>query len=245
MLSVGIANAAPVVNGNVITWTDEGWHQVQDQMTFESLCEDRVRCTVPEGVYIVINHTTGERFKNVAVVDRSGGGVPAPVASTGQTTSYAFGDDGDYQSGVTVAERYRSNGDGTFTDTLTGLVWLAVRNCFEQADWAGALTRANEFAADSGVCPDLDDGSVAGDWRLPNLRELYSLVDITADTALLSPAIPFTGELGILLLGDYWTSSSFRPVPETTGWTIEANFGRQVVTPKTELGLVWPVRDSD
>ena len=52
-------------------------------------------------------------------------GAPAPVAKTGQTTSFASGDDGDLQEGVaSPSPRFTNNGDGTVTDNLTGLIWL-------------------------------------------------------------------------------------------------------------------------
>ncbi len=57
------------------------------------------------------------------------------------------------------------------TDNFTGLVWLKRANCFgEELD---ALTSAEVLAR--GQC-GLNDGSKAGDWRLPNVNELESLV---------------------------------------------------------------------
>ncbi len=56
----------------------------------------------------------------------SGGGV----LKTGQTTTFATGDDGDYQAGVPVPNpRFTDNGDGTVTDNLTGLTWLKNASC--------------------------------------------------------------------------------------------------------------------
>lgn len=160
--------------------------------------------------------------------------------------SYAFGDDGDYQSGASVAgERYLDNADGTFTDALTGLVWLGIRDCIVKRDWLGSLEYANTFASNSDACAALNDDSVAGDWRLPNVKELFSLVDITADTALFPPQISTSGDFNFVPFDEYWTSSSFQPVPETTGWAIEPNFGRPTVFGKENEGLVWPVRSGN
>ena len=44
------------------------------------------------------------------------------VVVTGQTTVYNAGDDGTYQSGL--AFDYTANGDGTVTDSNTGLMWI-------------------------------------------------------------------------------------------------------------------------
>jgi len=43
---------------------------------------------------------------------------------TGQTTSYATGDDGDLQAGNPRATRFVDNGNGTVTDRATGLQWV-------------------------------------------------------------------------------------------------------------------------
>ena len=53
----------------------------------------------------------------------------APLSKTGQTTSYATGDDGDLQVGIELPEpRFYDNQDGTITDALTGLIWLKDAN---------------------------------------------------------------------------------------------------------------------
>ncbi len=53
------------------------------------------------------------------------------LASTGQVTSYAAGDDGGFQAGEPwPSPRFIDNGDGTVTDQLTGLMWLQNANIF-------------------------------------------------------------------------------------------------------------------
>lgn len=56
-----------VVEGNTIRWPDNGYHQVQHASTYESLFEDVQFCEVPDGTYIVINHSSGKRFEGVKV----------------------------------------------------------------------------------------------------------------------------------------------------------------------------------
>lgn len=121
-------------------------------------------------------------------VDDNGDGTEctgAPVAKTGQTTCYdendiimddctGTGQDGEKQAGVDWPNpRFTDNGDGTITDNLTGLIWLKNANSFVQLKWSDALNACNSLYADGF---ELDDGSVAGDWRLPNVRELSSLI---------------------------------------------------------------------
>jgi hypothetical protein len=56
--------------------------------------------------------------------------APAPVPQTGQTASYAAGDDGDIQAGVPwPVPRFTDNGNGTVRDNLTGLIWLKNASC--------------------------------------------------------------------------------------------------------------------
>jgi hypothetical protein len=102
--------------------------------------------------------------------------VPPAVAEnafveiTGQTTSYADGDDGDIQAGVQFpAMRFRDNGNGTVTDRLTNLIWLKNANCFPISElgitWQQALEAANTLH-DTGTPSTTDDcglsdGSVA------------------------------------------------------------------------------------
>ena len=101
-----------------------------------------------------------------------GGGIP----KTGQTISYATGDDGDLQKGFAWPyPRFTDNGDGTVTDELTSQIWLKDAGCLGPRKWIEALSDANGLA--DGSC-GLTDGSSAGDWRLPNRFELLVLVDI-------------------------------------------------------------------
>ena len=93
--------------------------------------------------------------------------------------------------GVAAADRFNNNTDGTVTDSGTGLVWQ--KDGKTQRDWAGALA----------YCEGLD---LAGhtDWRLPNIRELLSIVDYTK----FSPAIDnrFSGTDDPF---GYWSSTSY------------------------------------
>ena len=105
----------------------------------------------------------------------------APVEKTGQITSYSAtgGEDGDLQKGVKWPKpRFKDNGNGTVTDRLTKLIWLKNANAFGERTWEQALSDANTLASGSA---GLTDGSVAGDWRLPNVKELQSLIDFAYD----------------------------------------------------------------
>lgn len=82
------------------------------------------------------------------------------LPATGQTTSYAAGDDGALQAGVPWPNpRFTDNTNGTITDNLTGLVWLKNANSFGTQGWSTAIASANNLA--SGAC-SLTDGSTVG-----------------------------------------------------------------------------------
>jgi hypothetical protein len=163
----------------------------------------------------------------------------APVAKTGQTTSYATGDDGDLKKGVAWPNpRFTENGDGTVTDNLTGLIWLKNANCFGTSNWATALTDCNTL--NSGEC-DLTDSSIEGDWRLPNRFELESLLDMSNYNPALPSSHPFTG----VQSSAYWFGTSYAFYTDYA-WLVYMDFGSVYYTSKTTLSYVWPVRgDND
>jgi len=124
------------------------------------------------------------------------------LAATGQSASYAGGDDGALRKGVAwPGTRFSDNQDGTVTDHVTGLVWLKNAGCFNATNWNGAMTDANTLS--NGEC-GLSDGSTAGQWRLPNLNELESLIDVSASNPALTAGNPFTN----VSTSIYWTSTA-------------------------------------
>lgn len=146
------------------------------------------------------------------------------LAATGQQTSYAGGDDASEHRGVGWgASRFTDNADGTVTDTVTGLTWLKDAGCLAPAIWSAAIAEANALA--SGVC-GLSDGSKAGDWRLPNLNELESLVDVSAAHPALTPGHPFLH----VSTGIYWSSTSYfgGQLGSPTAWAIRMDDGRYI-----------------
>ena len=157
------------------------------------------------------------------------------VPKTGQTTSYATGDDGDLEKGLIWPNpRFTDNGDGTVTDNLTNLVWLKDAACFGQRVWNNALSDSNGLADPS--C-DLSDGSNAGDWRLPNFKELLSLVDAENLEPALPSGHPFTNVQSF-----YWSSTT-SVIGSGGAWGVAMSWGYNQYATKTIGYYVWPVRD--
>ncbi|MDZ7744280.1 MAG: DUF1566 domain-containing protein [Candidatus Saccharibacteria bacterium] len=159
---------------------------------------------------------------------------PIRLAATGSSNSFATGDDGDLQIGVTTSPRFTDNGDGTVTDNITDLIWLQDANCNGGRTWSTAVSDANNLA--NGSC-GLTDGSSAGDWRLPNVRELYSVLDFGHYNPSIVSGHPFTN----LQTDSYWTSTTRAP-NTSDAWRTSITSGGVGARDKSLGAFVWPVR---
>lgn len=158
-----------------------------------------------------------------------------PVPQTGQITSWGERDDGELQIGVQWPNpRFTDNRDGTVTDHLTGLIWLKNADCFGYINWEDALDASNKLA--DGEC-GLSDGSNPGEWRLPNVRELHSLIDHENR----GPALPF-GHHFIGVQDMYWSSTSHACKSSDLALWVSINCGEVWYYLKEESRYVWPVR---
>jgi hypothetical protein len=112
----------------------------------------------------------------------------------------AFGDTSRYA--------FKDNGDGTITDLNTGLMWK--RDESPEMNLADALK----------YCQELRLGGY-DDWRLPNMKELATLIDLSFKDSTWFDKESFPN-VRTKPLGFYWSSSTFGA---TFGWGVNFQLG--------------------
>jgi quinol monooxygenase YgiN len=149
------------------------------------------------------------------------------------------GEDGEIRAGVaSPSSRFIDNQNGTVTDNLTGLVWLKDANLFGEVSWTQALQNARNLASGA---TGLTDGSGAGEWRLPNINELQSLLDLDNSYG---PALPADHPFMNLRASNYWSSTTVAIAPPL-GWYVALAVGPPVFDLKFNSMRMWPVRSGD
>lgn len=111
------------------------------------------------------------------------------TACAAQGSAFA-GQDGNYQG---AAAAYQNNNDGTVSDLVTGLMWS------QSADLNGDGTiNVSDKQSFANAVSSAENSTLAGhdDWRLPTIKELYSLIlfdgtDVSACPGGTCSATPF------------------------------------------------------
>jgi len=159
---------------------------------------------------------------------------------TGQTVSYDANmpqrDDGatDMQRGVSwPIPRFVDNTDGTVIDNLSGLMWTKSTDLTHRnLSWDDALDYIQEM--NDGIYENFGHN----DWRLPNRREIGSIVDVSN----IDPALPLEHPFTIGSYGGQWSSTSLAG-EATRAVFFSLHSGDRHSNGKVLGGaLVWPVR---
>lgn len=103
---------------------------------------------------------------------------------------------------------FHDNGDGTVTDRNTGLMWKQSES--PELNWEDALR----------YCRKLDLGGHT-DWRLPGIRELSTLLDLSCRDGVWFHRDFFPG-VKTAPLGFYWASTTYGG---SLGWGVNFQFG--------------------
>jgi hypothetical protein len=127
------------------------------------------------------------------------------LPDTGEITSYTstFGEDADYSINVPF---FTINGNGTVTDTVTGLMW-------QQTD-GGEMTIENAVI----YCDTLTLGGYT-DWRLPSAHEAFGILNLQYANPALDATVFTTTD------AEYWWTSTFQANDNTFVWVTNSGGG--------------------
>ncbi len=142
----------------------------------------------------------------------------------------ASGQDAEFKTGcVWPSPRFVSQGK-LVEDQLTGLCWTRKANFAEfPLTWQEALDYVQEMNRQQSLGHN--------DWRLPNRRELRSLMSYQT----CKPSLPAGDLFEDVFLGWYWTSTSAAINP-AHAWYVHMEGARMFYGGKDQSYLVWPVR---
>ena len=165
---------------------------------------------------------------------------------------------------VWAPPRFRDNGNGTITDYFTELVWLKNANCTDKVggvnkpngalNWDDAATWSSGLA--SGTC-GLSDGSHVGDWRVPTIDELKSLICWPGTPAWLyngcdgsnthnpNGASPYEWLMSqgfAYVMGEWYWSSSINPIYPDYARVVNMFNGAVFDSTKSDALRLLPVR---
>jgi|GEM_PF-3909213 len=127
------------------------------------------------------------------------------LPDSGRIVSYTttFGEDSDYQPASTMLS-YTINADNTVTDNRTALVW---RRCSQgQTDNASCSGTAGTYTWEQALTQCEGETTDYSDWRLPNIKELLTLLKYDYDEPYIEQStFPAT------ISGAYWTGTTYEP----------------------------------
>jgi hypothetical protein len=138
--------------------------------------------------------------------------------------------DGEFHMGAVWPEPRFEPEQETVTDRLTGLVWC--RNA-DPSEFPLMWREALDYIARMN-----GEGTLGfSDWRLPNRRELRSLISHQTKQPALPENHPFTNVFN----GWYWSSTTATISP-AHAWYVDMGGGRMFYGGKDQSFMVWPVR---
>ncbi len=145
-----------------------------------------------------------------------------------------------------TTQQFAQNNDGTVSDNITNLIW---KRCIEgqsstncsagtaiNATWVEALQHVAAVNSDAIAGTQVYQHLGYSDWRLPNVKELASLVDLRCTL----PAVDKTLFPNLPVSAHHWTSTP--SANNNMAWSIEFTHGQTVPTNKAEQHYIHLVR---
>jgi hypothetical protein len=157
--------------------------------------------------YMIVDTSVKEFYDNTSVILKPKQGAPF------------YGQDAHYRINT---PSYTDNGDGTITDKVTALMWQKTMG--EKMPFGEAFRRARE-----------SDRGGQHDWRVPTIKELYSLIQFTGKASGQRAIEPFIDTHYFdQPLGD--TRSGEREIDAQT-WSATEYVGRTMRNDETVFGV--------
>ena len=128
-------------------------------------------------------------------------------------------------SGVEITGSTLTNGGGVVVDHQTGLTWQQSDNASTDT-WENAIIYCEALALSG------------GGWRLPDIKELQSIVDYSAGAA---PTLDDPTNFSDTDLAGYWSSTTDTTTPANT-WTVDFSTGQMGNAVKTGVQNIRCVR---
>ena len=148
---------------------------------------------------------------------------------------------------VDKSKRYNDCGNGTVTDSVTGVIWLKQWNCFPSANFEDAKKAVAGLK--NGDCM-LTDGSSPGDWRLPTQMEWEATMEKALDMGCSGPTLLNDAGNGCMSAGPssftgveadyYWSSTTLEG--QDRAYFGDIDHGHLLNGAFTTSLRVWPVR---
>ena len=157
------------------------------------------------------------------------------------------GHDGEIQAGAPFS--YTDNGDGTITDLNTGLMWEKKSDDGSIHDKDTFYTWDNAFAVHVATLND-PNAPFAGhtDWRLPNFKELVSILDLERFVPPVDPVFNTACAPSCTVTtcsctrsSRYWSSTSLADFPPFA-WQVIFSNGEVISASKIADNFVRAVR---
>ncbi|MFZ4564399.1 MAG: DUF1566 domain-containing protein [Bacteroidales bacterium] len=144
-------------------------------------------------------------------VVNAGGGIGAhpktETLSSGGTKLFHVRAVRNAISAISPPAHFTDNGNGTITDHNTGLIWQKIQSS-NTMSWEEALAYSKTISLGGKT-----------DWRLPNVKEIQSLNDVT----LSKPSFNRT-YFPDVITGNYWSSTTLINASEKA-WDINVDYG--------------------